>query len=117
MKLIGLDEHFVTPDILSAWKALDPKYQDVALTHSDGGEIGRRLIDVGDERIGAMADMMVPRFRGHGFRPFVVRPVPGFCIRERSGSFAGYSSPRYTRTDRVWHPRGSPIAAGGRVRP
>ena len=56
MKLIGLEEHFVTPDVLSAWKALDPKYQDVALTHSDGGEIGRRLIDVGDERIGAMAD-------------------------------------------------------------
>lgn len=61
--------------------------------------------------------LMFPRFRGHGFRPFVVRPVPGSCIRGRSGSAADYSSPRYTRTDRVWHHRGLPIAAGGRVRP
>ncbi|CAM3250791.1 hypothetical protein SPAN111604_13265 [Sphingomonas antarctica] len=61
--------------------------------------------------------LMVPRFRGHGFRPFVVRPVPGSDIRERSGSAAGYSSPRYTRRDRVWHPRGSTIAVGGQVRP
>jgi putative transposase len=34
--------------------------------------------------------LMVPRFGGHGFRPFVVRPVPGSYIRERSGSAAGY---------------------------
>lgn len=33
MKLIGLEEHFVTEDILRAWRALDPRWQDVALTH------------------------------------------------------------------------------------
>lgn len=54
MKLIGLEEHFVTPDVMSAWKALDHRQQDVALKHSDGGEIGRRLIDLGDERFAAM---------------------------------------------------------------
>jgi hypothetical protein len=32
MKIIGLEEHFVTNDVLTAWKALDPKWQDVALT-------------------------------------------------------------------------------------
>ena len=64
-----------------------------------------------------LSNPMVPRFRGHGFRPFVVRPVPGSCIRERSGSAAGYSSPRYTRTGLVVPPRALPIAAGGRVRP
>ena len=36
--------------------------------------------------------LMMPRSGGHGFRPFVVRPVAGSCIRERSGSAAGYSS-------------------------
>jgi hypothetical protein len=30
MKLIGLEEHFVTPDVLTAWEALEPKWQDVA---------------------------------------------------------------------------------------
>jgi hypothetical protein len=33
MKLIGLEEHFVSNDVLAAWKALDPKSQDIALMH------------------------------------------------------------------------------------
>ena len=61
--------------------------------------------------------MMVPLFSGHGFRPFVVRPVPGSCIRERNGSAGDCSSPRYTRTGRVAPPRGLPIDAGGQARP
>jgi predicted TIM-barrel fold metal-dependent hydrolase len=56
MRLIGLEEHFVTTDVLKAWRALDPKWQDVALTQSDGGEIERRLIDLGDERLAAVAE-------------------------------------------------------------
>jgi predicted TIM-barrel fold metal-dependent hydrolase len=56
MKLIGLEEHFVSHDIMTAWKALDPKWQDVAFTHSDGGEIGRRLLDLGADRLAAMDD-------------------------------------------------------------
>jgi hypothetical protein len=28
MKIIGLEEHFVTNDVLTAWEALDPKWQD-----------------------------------------------------------------------------------------
>jgi putative transposase len=65
----------------------------------------------------AVAPMMVPRFRGHGFRPFVARPVPGSCIRGRSGSGADYNSPRYTRTGPVVPARALPIFSGGRVRP
>lgn len=61
--------------------------------------------------------MMIPRFRGHGFRPFVVRPVPGSCIRVRNGSAVDYGSPRYKRTGHVWPLRGSTIAVGGRARP
>ena len=40
MKIIGLEEHFVTADVLAAWRALDPHWQDVALQHSNGGELG-----------------------------------------------------------------------------
>lgn len=63
--------------------------------------------------------LIIPRFVGHGFRPFVVRPVLGFYIRERSGFASGYTSPRYRRRGLVKHPRALPlpIAAGGRVRP
>ncbi len=54
MKIIGLEEHFVTPDALAAWHALEPRWQDVALQHSNGGEIGARLADLADQRIAAM---------------------------------------------------------------
>ena len=54
MKIIGLEEHFVTADMLAAWRGLDPRWQDVALQHSDGGEVGARLADLADERIAAM---------------------------------------------------------------
>jgi predicted TIM-barrel fold metal-dependent hydrolase len=49
-----LEEHFVTNDLLTAWKALVPKWRDVALTLSDGGETGRRLLDLGEDRLAAM---------------------------------------------------------------
>ena len=65
----------------------------------------------------SLTPLMVPLFSGHGFRPFVVRPVPGSCIRERNGSAGDCSSPRYTRTGRVAPPRGLPIDAGGQARP
>lgn len=54
VKLIGLEEHFVTEDLLAAWKALEPRWQDVALMQSDRGDTGRRLTDLGAERLAAM---------------------------------------------------------------
>jgi hypothetical protein len=30
MKVIALEEHFVTPEVLSAWNALDPALRDIA---------------------------------------------------------------------------------------
>jgi hypothetical protein len=54
MKLIGLEEHFVTADVLAAWQALDPRLQDVAQQHSDQGEIGDKLRDLAARRIADM---------------------------------------------------------------
>ena len=54
MKIIGLEEHFVTADVLAAWGSLDPRWQDVAFEQSDGGEVGARLADLGERRIAAM---------------------------------------------------------------
>jgi transposase len=44
------------PRVTAAWNALEPQWQDIALTQSDGGETGRRLLDLGDERFAAMED-------------------------------------------------------------
>jgi predicted TIM-barrel fold metal-dependent hydrolase len=56
MKTIGLEEHFVTAEVLAAWHALDPQWQDLALRHSSEGHSARRLADLSEERLAAMAD-------------------------------------------------------------
>lgn len=56
MKLIGLEEHFVTKDVLDAWGELPREYQDVAFRQSDGGITGPRLLDLGEERLADMRE-------------------------------------------------------------
>ena len=56
MKTIGLEEHFATPELIDAWHALDPQWQDVALVASGHDELAGRLLDVDGERIAAMDD-------------------------------------------------------------
>jgi len=56
MRVIGLEEHFVTAEVLRAWRALDPRWQDLSLIPSTRGETARRLAEVGDERLTAMDD-------------------------------------------------------------
>lgn len=56
MKIIGLEEHFVTPDVLAAWRRLEPRWQDVAQAHSDGGGVGERLGELAGRRLAAMED-------------------------------------------------------------
>lgn len=38
MKIIGLEEHFVTRDVVDAWCALEPEWQDLSLTPSTRGD-------------------------------------------------------------------------------
>ena len=54
MKLIGLEEHFLTDTVAQAWARVPAVWQDPGAGHSDSGEIGRRLRDLGPERIAAM---------------------------------------------------------------
>jgi uncharacterized protein len=56
MKTVGLEEHFATPELIDAWHALEPQWQDVALVGSKDDELARRLVDVDAERIAAMDD-------------------------------------------------------------
>lgn len=56
MKTIGLEEHFVTPEVVRAWQALDPRHQDLALVPSTVGEPARRLAELEGDRLAAMDD-------------------------------------------------------------
>src|ERR1700744_573889 len=54
-KTIGLEEHYVTHDVLRAWSALEPQWQTPAGMLM-GDDIARRLADLGEERLAAMQD-------------------------------------------------------------
>jgi predicted TIM-barrel fold metal-dependent hydrolase len=56
VKTVGLEEHFVTSDVLDAWRAVEPEWQDLAMTPSTEGESARRLADLGEERFAAMRE-------------------------------------------------------------
>lgn len=56
MKIVGLEEHFVVPDALHAWQALDPRWQDLAVKPSSQGDAGRRLPEFGSLRLAAMEE-------------------------------------------------------------
>ena len=50
MKLIGLEEHFVTDAVAAAWQRIPPEWQDPGAGQSDAGEVGQRLRDLGPDR-------------------------------------------------------------------
>ena len=54
MRIYGLEEHFVTEEVRRAWAALAPAWQDALGRGGGGGEVGRRLLDFGEERLAAM---------------------------------------------------------------
>lgn len=57
MKIIGLEEHFVTQEVLAAWHALDAPWRDPGLQHHERGDIGARLIDLAERRIADMDEI------------------------------------------------------------
>ena len=54
MKIIGLEEHFATAEIMEAWKSVDPRWRDLALKASTEGDAAQRLLDFGSKRLAAM---------------------------------------------------------------
>jgi uncharacterized protein len=55
VKTIGLEEHFVTADVLQAWSRLEPQWQNPARLNADD-DLARRLVDLDGERLAAMGD-------------------------------------------------------------
>jgi predicted TIM-barrel fold metal-dependent hydrolase len=56
MKIVGLEEHYVTPEVVDAWNSLDARWRDPAAAGSTVGDTGRRLASLGEERLAVMGD-------------------------------------------------------------
>jgi len=54
MKIVALEEHFATAEVMRGWKSVDPRWSDLALKLSTEGEGARRLLDLRAERLKAM---------------------------------------------------------------
>ena len=54
MKIVALEEHFATAEVMQGWKSVDPSSTDLALKASTEGEGARRLLDLGARRLDAM---------------------------------------------------------------
>lgn len=54
MKIIALEEHFATPDILAAWQELNGELQDLALKPASSESGQRKLLDFAEERLNCM---------------------------------------------------------------
>src|SRR5215472_1734546 len=56
LRITALEEHFVTRDVVDAWRSVDARWQDLALGLSSQGPTARRLLDIGADRITEMDD-------------------------------------------------------------
>ena len=54
MRLIALEEHMATPDVVEAWRRVDPQWSDVGFLHSSTGTVGAALQELGEQRLAAM---------------------------------------------------------------
>ena len=54
MRVVGLEEHYVTAEVVEAWTNLDPRWQDPVVAATAG--IRPRLLEIGDQRLAAMDD-------------------------------------------------------------
>ena len=61
MRIIGLEEHFTTPEIAQALQNLPPDQRDDSQMMSQSETIHSRLMDLGDERLRQMDDIGLER--------------------------------------------------------
>jgi len=54
VKVVGLEEHYVTGEVVKAWANLDPRWQDPVPDRTAEGGIGQRLLEIGEQRLAAM---------------------------------------------------------------
>ena len=69
MKIVALEEHFATAEVMRGWKSVDPRWNELALKLSTEGEGARRLLDLGAERPKAMDEAGIDVAVLHSLRP------------------------------------------------
>jgi predicted TIM-barrel fold metal-dependent hydrolase len=52
VKIVGLEEHYLTADVVDAWRNLDPQWQDASM--SAPNDVERKLLSLGGERLSVM---------------------------------------------------------------
>jgi len=56
VKIVALEEHFATKEVVEAWEKVDPRWQDLAMKGSLSADKAERLLDFGPRRLAAMDD-------------------------------------------------------------
>ncbi|AQT82594.1 amidohydrolase [Mycolicibacterium litorale] len=56
MKIVGLEEHYVTEDVIDAWRRLDARWRDPSMPVSIDEPLVRNLLWLGEQRIAVMDD-------------------------------------------------------------
>jgi predicted TIM-barrel fold metal-dependent hydrolase len=51
MKIVALEEHFATAEIITAWQSVEPELRDLAVEMSTGNDKQALLLDLADQRI------------------------------------------------------------------
>jgi uncharacterized protein len=54
VRVVGLEEHYVTAEVIEAWTNLDPRWQDPVVAATAG--IRQPLLEIGERRLAAMDD-------------------------------------------------------------
>lgn len=54
MRVIATEEHIVTPDVIAAWRRLDPRWCDVGFGDTTEAKTQAALLELGDGRIATM---------------------------------------------------------------
>ncbi|MBX7450213.1 amidohydrolase family protein [Mycolicibacterium sp. 3033] len=56
MTVVALEEHYVTPDVMRAWRAQDDRWRDPQTRYADDDPVARRLLALDSERLAVMDD-------------------------------------------------------------
>lgn len=54
MKIVALEEHYVTAEVAQAWARLDGDHRDPMATFASDSDLGRKLADLDEERLAIM---------------------------------------------------------------
>ena len=100
MRIVALEEHFATRDIIEAWRAVPAEDRDYAVDKSTGNDTERLLIDLADERLSRMdaegVDVQVLSVTTPGVRGVdlarAANDLMAQTVRRRPDRFRGFAT-------------------------